>query len=241
MRTGLLAAAAIVVATVAAASVAAAPAQQASAQRKAPAARDWSRTVVRTPEGGFRMGNPAAQAKLIEYGSLTCPHCASFAKEGFPILVRDYVKSGKLSFEYRNHVRNAYDMAGSLLTNCASPARFFPLTESLYATQGQWLPRFKAITPEQSAALDALPVPAQLVRYAAIGGFDTMAVKAGIPAAKARQCLTDQKSIDRQVAMGKTAHDVHGIHGTPSFILNGQTTHAHSWTDLEPLVRAAGG
>ena len=241
MRKKLLAAAAFAVAGATAVSVAAAPAQKAPAHRKAPAARDWSHTVVRTPEGGFRMGNPDAPAKLIEYGSLTCPHCASFAKEGMPVMVRDYVKSGKVSFEYRNHVRNAYDMAGSMLTNCASPIRFFSFTEQLYATQGQWLPRFKAITPEQSSALEALPVPTQLVRYAAIAGFDRMAANAGIPAAKARQCLTDQKAIDRQVAMGKTAHDVHGIHGTPSFLLNGQTTHAHSWADLEPLVRAAGG
>ena len=236
----LLAAAAFAVAGVTAASVAAAPPQKA-VQRKAPAAKDWSRTVVRTPEGGFRMGNPAARTKLIEYGSLTCPHCALFAKEGMPVLIRDYVKTGKLSFEYRNHVRNVYDMAGAMLTNCASPPNFFPFAERIYATQGQWMPRFKAITEQQSAAIEALPVPTQLVRYAAIGGFDTMAAKAGIPAARARQCLTDQKAIDRQVAMGQTAHQVHGIHGTPSFILNGQTTHAHEWAELEPLLRAAAG
>ena len=241
MRKPLLIAAALAAGSMTAASIAAAPPQKASAQRKAPAARDWARTVVRTPEGGFRMGNPAARLKLIEYGSLTCPHCAHFAQEGTPALIRNYVKTGKLSFEYRNHVRNSYDMAGALLANCASPANFFPFAERLYATQGQWMPRLQAITPEQSAAFGKLPMPNQLVRYAAIAGFDTMAAKAGIPAAKARQCLTDQKAIDRQVAMGETAHNVHGIHGTPSFILNGQTTHAHAWAELEPLLKAAGG
>lgn len=242
MRKALLAAASLALASFATVPGAAEPPQKkAPAQRKAAAAHDWTRTIVRTPEGGFRMGNPAAPIKLIEYGSLTCPHCAHFAQEGTPLLIRNYVKSGKLSFEYRNHVRNVYDMAGSLLTNCASPANFFPLTERLYATQGQWIPRLQAITPEQSAAFEKLPVTSQLVRYAAIAGFDAMAAKAGIPAARARQCLTDQKAIDRQVAMGETAHKVHGIHGTPSFILNGQTTHAHEWAELEPLLRAAGG
>ena len=47
-----------------------------------PAQRDWTQTVARTPEGGFRMGNPNAPVKVVEYLSLTCPHCAAFAHEG---------------------------------------------------------------------------------------------------------------------------------------------------------------
>ncbi len=55
-----------------------APVAAAGPPAKAQAAHDWSRTVAMTPEGGFRMGNPAAKVKLIEYGSLACPHCRHF-------------------------------------------------------------------------------------------------------------------------------------------------------------------
>ncbi|MEA3079375.1 MAG: hypothetical protein QOF05_783, partial [Sphingomonadales bacterium] len=50
-----------------------------AAPRPAPKPKvDWARTVVATPEGGFRMGNPSAKVKLVEYGSLACPHCRHF-------------------------------------------------------------------------------------------------------------------------------------------------------------------
>ncbi|HEX2762279.1 MAG TPA: thioredoxin domain-containing protein, partial [Allosphingosinicella sp.] len=78
----LLAAAAL-----AGAALGSAPADAAPVRRSAPVARDWTRTVVATPEGGFRMGNPAARVKLVEYGSLTCGHCAAFSRAGVGTLL----------------------------------------------------------------------------------------------------------------------------------------------------------
>ena len=79
--------------TVTAAAAALAPQAVAAPARKAaaPAAVDWSNRVAATPEGGFMMGNPAAKVKVVEYGSLTCPHCAAFsnsAKAGLAARVR---------------------------------------------------------------------------------------------------------------------------------------------------------
>src|SRR3546814_9181159 len=71
--------------------IAAVPAAQAEA------AKDWTKTVARTPEGGFRVGNPDAPVKLVEYGSLTCDHCAHFAEEATPKLLGQYVRSGRVS------------------------------------------------------------------------------------------------------------------------------------------------
>ena len=48
----------------------------------APNNGDWSEMVSETPEGGFVMGNPNAPVKLVEYGSMTCPHCAEFQEAG---------------------------------------------------------------------------------------------------------------------------------------------------------------
>ena len=78
------------------------PSRRASARRAAQ--RDWTQTVARTPEGGFRMGNPDAPVKMIEYLSLTCPHCAAISRgERRDALIRDYVRSGRVSIEYRNY------------------------------------------------------------------------------------------------------------------------------------------
>ena len=69
------------------------------------------------------MGNPDAPVKLVEYGSLTCPHCADFAAAGDASRwSRNYVRSGRVSFEYRNFVLNGIDVAATLLARCAAPA-----------------------------------------------------------------------------------------------------------------------
>ena len=80
MRLRLLAAAALL-----AVSATAVPVQPAPAQ----AQRDWTRVVAQTPEGGYRMGNPNAPVKLVEYLSLTCSHCAHFSEQGAPRLIAD--------------------------------------------------------------------------------------------------------------------------------------------------------
>ena len=53
----------------------------------APNNGDWSTVVTKTAEGGFVMGNPNAKVKLVEFGSLTCPHCAEFEHQGGQALV----------------------------------------------------------------------------------------------------------------------------------------------------------
>ena len=56
-----------------------------------PANGDWSTMVSATPEGGFMMGNPNAKVKLIEFGSMTCGHCAEFEEQGGQALIDNYV------------------------------------------------------------------------------------------------------------------------------------------------------
>ncbi len=73
-------------------------------QIPAPNNGDWTQTVAKTPEGGFRMGNPEAPVKLIEYGSLGCHVCAEFEEQGAPELRDTYVKSGQVSWEFRPYL-----------------------------------------------------------------------------------------------------------------------------------------
>ena len=81
-----------------------------------PPGQSWADMVLKTPEGGYRMGNPAAPIKLVEYGSLTCPHCAEVAEKGSAELRDQYVASGRVSFEFRNFVRDPVDLAAAMLT-----------------------------------------------------------------------------------------------------------------------------
>jgi protein-disulfide isomerase len=217
------------------------PAAAAPVHRAAPAAaRDWSRAVVATPEGGFRMGNPAARVKLVEYGSLACPHCRHFEQTGYRPLVDRYVRTGRVSYEFRNLIINAPDISVSLLTRCAGAPNFFPMSAVVYATQPQWMQKLSTLTAAQKAELEKMTDAQRIARLAEIGGFPQVAARFGVGPARARQCLADPAGLNRLVAMAEAANKV-GVHHTPTFFVNGKETDAATWEELEPLIRKAGG
>lgn len=207
---------------------------------RASAAHDWTKTVVVTPEGGFRMGNPAAPVKLIEYGSLACPHCRHFEETGYKPLLQGYVRSGRVSYEFRNLLINGPDMSISLLTRCAGPAKFFPMAESVYATQEQWQKKIEGMSADDEAALDKMTDQQRVIRFAEVGGMAQIAARFGVTTARAKQCLADPKGLERLINLTKTAMD-NGIDHTPTFIINGKVTDAATWESLEPLLKQAGG
>ena len=238
MRRSLLLSA-LAAAALAAGGAGAAPAQKAAPERKAPAAQDWTRTIVGTAEGGFRMGNPNAPVKLVEYGSLTCPHCADFTKAAKPALM-SHVRSGKLSFEFRNMVLNGADLTASLLTRCAGPAGFFPLTESIYAAQPQWTAKIAGLSETQKGQIQALPNEQKLARIAEIAGLTQLAAQAGVAPQQAKSCLADPAGLKRLGQMYEAAVAA-GITGTPSFLVNGAKVDARTWKALEPMLKLPGG
>jgi protein-disulfide isomerase len=204
-------------------------------------ARDWSRTVVTTPAGGFRMGNPNARVKLVEHGSLACPHCRYFEQTGYKPLVQGYVRTGKVSYEFRNLLLNAPDISVSLLTRCAGPARFFPMSQVVFDSQPQWFDKLAAMTDAQKAELGKMANTQKFVRLAEVAGFPQIAARFGVSPARAQQCLTDPKGLERLLGMTKTASDA-GINRTPTFLINGKKVDASTWEELEPeLKKAAGG
>jgi protein-disulfide isomerase len=222
------------------AAVAMPAAAAAPAGKAAPARVDWSRTVVATPEGGFRMGNPAAKVKLVEYASLTCGHCANFAKVGMESLVGTYVKTGKVSYEYRSYILNGLDVAATLVARCGGPARFFPVADKLFASQGQWMGRITDLTEAQKAQLNALPENQRLARAAEFAGIPQLAAQHGITPAQARRCLSDQAALDRLSKMAEAA-EAQGVQGTPTFFLNDGNIGSHTWATLEPILRDSAG
>ena len=206
-----------------------------------PAPRDWSRTVAVTPQGGFRMGNPAAPVRLVEYGSLACPHCRHFEETGYKPLVQNYVRAGRVSYEFRNLLINGPDLSISLLTRCSGPARFFAMSQVVYATQPQWEDRINKMSDADKAAMDKMTDQQRVVRFAELGGMIPLAARFGVTPARARQCLTDSKGVQRLLDMTKAANDA-GVDHTPTFFVNGKVSSAATWEQLEPeLKKALGG
>ena len=212
-----------------------APAHQGGAQR------DWTQNVARTPEGGFRMGNPNAQVKVIEYLSLACPHCASFSAESGPSLHRDYVRSGRVSIEYRNIIINAPDVAATVLTRCAAPRAYFDMSHELLRTQAQWLGRVQALTEAQRTQLRGASSPMVMVqRLVPMIGLDQVAARHGLTPAAQRTCMASQANFDQIEAMVTAARSQFNVTGTPTFVINGRVANTNVWAGIEPLLRPGG-
>jgi len=187
------------------------------------------------------MGNPAARVKLVEYGSLACPHCRHFEETGYKPLVQNYVRAGRVSYEFRNLLINGPDLSISLLTRCSGPARFFAMSQVVYATQPQWEDRINKMSDADKAAMDKMTDQQRVVRFAELGGMIPLAARFGVTPARARQCLTDSKGVQRLLDMTKAANDA-GVDHTPTFFVNGKVSSAATWEQLEPeLKKALGG
>lgn len=208
-----------------------------------PADGDWSKVVTQTAAGGFRMGNPNAEVTLVEFGSMTCPHCAEFDETGLQPLIDNYVKSGKVSFEFRNFVRDPYDIAASLIARCNGASSFFPLTRGLFKDQQAWINKIQEAPQQRLEALSTLGPERQFLEVAQLAGFQQWAAMRGVPSAKSTTCLTDQQEVNRLVEMNsETTSEYPNFSGTPSFVLNGELLEqTASWQALEPKLKEAVG
>lgn len=194
----------------------------AAATTAAATGQDWTETVTATPEGGFRMGNPDAPVKLVEYASLTCPHCADFSINGAPKLRDEYVRAGKVSWEFRTFVLNAVDVTVSLMVRCQGEGPFFKLVEQTYAEQKNWAPNVSKVDNAEFTRIQGLPENQQFVAFAKATGMDQFFRARGLTEAKAEQCLSDKAALDKLVAIRDHGVNQDKITGTPSFLINGK-------------------
>ena len=200
---------------------------------------DWTQMVVKTPEGGFRMGNPDAPVKLVEYGSLSCPHCGEFEEEGGPPLRDQYVKSGQLSYEFRTYLLFPADPGVSALVHCQGEAAAFPLIEQLYADQRNWLVRLQSLPPEQQQQVQTMDTAAASAMLVQAGGLDEFFRQRGMPEGAIRSCLTNRAGYET-LAQLKKRGDEEGVNGTPTFFINGKRFEGEGrWSALEPALRQA--
>lgn len=210
------------------------------AAAKVQPSQDWSKTVVRTPDGGFRMGNPDAPVKLLEFASLTCPHCADFAKTGVPSLKQNYIRKGLVSYEFRPFILNSPDIPVSLMAYCLEPAAFFAAEQALYETQADWVGKFSSTPQDQLAKLSSMPQTQLFPEILRLMGLDNFFRLRGLPAQRQAECLADQDSLDLLAKVRGDAVTKYELTGTPTFVINGKKAEdAFSWTTLEPKIKAA--
>jgi protein-disulfide isomerase len=216
------------------------PAGAQSTTAAAPAARaDWTATVVLTPEGGMRMGNPDARAKLVEFASFTCPSCQNFHTQASAPLKQE-VAAGTTSWEYRPFMLNIFDLAAALLARCDGPQSFFRWADQLYANHEQWVAPLAKLTEADLAPVARLPQNQQLLGVARLAGLDEFARRRGMPAARFEACMTNQAEIDRLTRMQQAAVDTFGVNATPTFLINGRKQEGiTAWTALQPRLAEA--
>jgi protein-disulfide isomerase len=210
-------------------------------QANPPPGGTWA-DVVNATSAGVMMGNPNAKVKLVEIGSLSCPHCKLFEEEGLPNLIEKYVKPGNVSYEFRPYlIHGPIDMAANLIVRCNGTKSFFPLVEALYKDQDTWMAKVEAAPQDKLEQIQNMPTNQIFVAMADVLGLQDWAAARGVPKAKSNQCLSDQQAIDAEVQHTSDVNSQYpAFQGTPSFIINGKMlTDVGTWDKLEPQLKDA--
>ncbi len=145
------------------------------------------------------LGRSDAPITIIEYASLSCPHCARFATGVLPKLKEKWIDTGKVRLILRAFPLDEPALRAEMVARCAPPARYYPLVETLFETQDKWV-----VAKDWRAALQRT---AQL---------------AGVGKQKFDACF-DDKALEDQVAQSRlTAATQLGVNSTPTFFINGK-------------------
>jgi protein-disulfide isomerase len=179
---------------------------------------DMAKALQPGPLPELSLGNPAG-VPIVEYGSLTCPHCAAFAREVMPKLKAQYIDAGKVHFIFREFSRNPLDVAAFVLARCVGDDKALATIDLLFAEQDKW-----AFVDSPLEPLLAAVRPTGLSRE------------------KAMACLKDQSKADAMQKIVKNAEDVVKVQGTPTFVIDGKVYGGElSMADfdaiLKPLVK----
>ena len=180
-------------------------AQNASAQELA----------VAGPLGDVALGPPDAKVTIVEYASMTCPHCAAFHRETFPALKSRYIDTGKVRFVLREFPLDPLATAAFMLARCDGDQKYYPVVDMLFQHQRAWA--------GSDRPLDALR---QMMR------------QAGFSQEKFDSCLKDQKLYDAINAVKNRGLETLKIDSTPTFFINGERHVGNlSIDELEKIIK----
>ena len=169
----------------------------AAAQTSSKPAANAANLLAPTPQDRI-LGKPDAPITIIEYASLTCPHCAHFEKEVLPKLKEKWVDTGKAKLILRDFPLDEPAMRAAMVARCAPPDRFYPLVDTFFADQDKWVTQ-----RDYRAALE---------RLAKLGGVGDKEFKT---------CISDKKLEDQVAQSRLTASQDLGVDATPTFFING--------------------
>lgn len=204
---------------------------------KAGAVNNWG-TVVTETDGGHLIGNPNAEARLVEFMSYTCSHCADFARTGEGAIKLLYVPTGKVSYEIRHLIRDSVDLTAALAVRCGEPSKFFGNHEALILKHDEWMATARKATQAQKARWNFGTFPSRAQAIASDLGFYEIMERRGYSRSQLDVCLTDYaeaKAIaDRSTADGQRL----GINSTPTFMMGDNKLGPHSWATLQPYLDA---
>ncbi len=186
------------------------------------AAVDAAAIAPRKEGDDMVMGLATAPITIIEYASLTCPHCAAFHTGTFPQIKTEYIERGLVKFVYRDFPLDRAALWASQLARCSGPERYFSFLDVLFRQQANW-----------ARGNDAGQIQDNLKRLARLGGFTDASFDA---------CLKD-KSIETAVLeQSLKGEREFKISSTPTIIING-TRHTGSQTfeEIDKVLRPLAG
>ena len=145
------------------------------------------------------LGKADAPVTIIEYASLTCPHCAHFAANTFPKIKKELIDTGKVRWVYRDFPLDRLALRAALLAHCMPKEQYFLTIDALFASQNDW-----AGAADPNAALG------QIGRT---GGLDQPTIE---------KCLGDKAAVDKIVARLQEGEQRYNLKSTPTFIIDGK-------------------
>ncbi|MEL6998735.1 MAG: DsbA family protein [Pseudomonadota bacterium] len=166
--------------------------------------------------GDVVLGDPEAPVTVIEYASLTCPHCASFHKTTWPKLKEAYVDTGKIRFIMREVYFDKYGLWASMAARCGGEKGFYPMVDAYLNNQSTWT---RADNPGAE--------------------IQKIARRSGLGEERLRACMSDQDYAKTLIESYQTNAEADGVRATPSFIVNGELHSNMNFDEFAALLDEA--
>ena len=158
------------------------------------------------------VGSANAPNSIVEYASMTCPHCAQFQTEVFPQVKAKYIDTGKARYILREFPLDNLAAAAFMLARCSGNDRYYPMVDALFSTQESWA----------VPGVDAKDKLLQIAR------------QAGMSKDEFDKCLTDKELFSKIVQVRQIANDKFQVDSTPTFFINGKRLKGdHQLKDFE--------